>query len=51
MLDTTTRGRQQGDLKASGFRPRGAIGLSYFAAEAQPRAFLMFLENLGLPFL
>ena len=40
----TTRGRQQGDPKASGLRPRGVKGLSYFAAEAQPRAFLIFME-------
>ena len=39
-----TRGRQQVDPKASGLRLRGVKGLSYFAAEAQPRAFLVFLE-------
>ena len=42
MLLATTRGRQQGFLMASGIRPRGVIGLSYFAAGAQPRAFLIF---------
>ena len=45
MLLATTRGRQQGDPKASGLRPRGVIGLSYFAAEAQPRGFLNFWET------
>ena len=39
----TTRGRQQGDPKASGLRLRGVKGLSYFTAEAQPQAFLLLL--------
>ena len=40
----TTRGGQQVDPKASGLRPSGVNRLSYFAAEAQPRAFSHFLE-------
>ena len=35
-------GRQQGDPKASGLRPRGAIGFYYFEAEAQPRVLSIF---------
>ena len=42
MLLATTRGRQQGDPKVSGLRPREEKRLSYYAAEAQPRVFLTF---------
>ena len=48
--NATTKGRQQGDPKALGVRPTGVNGLSYVAAEAQPRA-SYFLGNLSLAFL
>ena len=39
-----TRGRQEGDPKASGVRPRDVIGISYFASEDQPGAIIVFWE-------